>query len=140
MEIPSLSQAALSWPGGRKHPAPANIPYKLRAFDALFAEPLDTVAYARALAQAAKEHLDPAVVHEKTERFDGHLFQAVHWLGVNPRFGGLRGYSANLIAGPTPLDEAVLTLHRAAGRPTKFVTFDMESPYPLPVQEIRKIR
>ena len=137
LALAGMTRADLGWqPKGWWPRFPADVPYKLRAFDTLFAEPLDTVAYARSLGQAAKEHLDSAVLHEKTDRLDGHLYQAVHRLGVNPKFGGLRGYSANLTAEPTPLDQAILALHRAAGWPTRFVTFNMESPYPLPVQEL----
>ena len=66
----------------------------------------------------------------------GHLFHAVHRLGTNPKFGALRGYSANLTAPLTPLDEAILTLHRAAGRPTRFVTFASDSPYPLLAEDL----
>ena len=132
-----MKRADLGWqPKGWWPQFPADISYKLRAFDSLFAEPLDTVAYARSLADTAKRHLDPAVADDDPVRGVGHLYQAVDLLGTNPKFGGLRGYSANLIAEPTPLDEAILILHRAAGRPTKYVTFDMESPYPLPVKEL----
>ncbi|MBU0716681.1 MAG: hypothetical protein KJ749_00395, partial [Planctomycetes bacterium] len=135
--LAGINRADLGWqPKGWWPRFPADIRYKLRAFDSLFAEPLDTVAYARALADAAKRHLDPAVADDDPVRGVGNLYQAVHLLGTNPKYGGLRGYSANLIAEPTPLDEAILILHRAAGRPTKYVTFDMESPYPLPVKEL----
>ncbi|MHC4609322.1 MAG: hypothetical protein ACYS7M_03125, partial [Planctomycetota bacterium] len=125
-----MRRADLGWePKGWWPRYPADIPYKLRAFDALLAEPLDTVCYTRALAHTAKVHLDPATLDEELER-GGHLFNAVHGLGVDPKFGGLRGYSANLTAEPTPLKEAILALYRAAGRPTVFVTFDTVSPYP----------
>jgi hypothetical protein len=106
------------------------VPYKLRAFDALFAEPLDNIAYCRALAATAAEHLDPTKLDEKAGRGAGQLFQAVQRLGVDPRFGGFRGYNTNLTAERTPLAEAVLELTRRAGRPTQFVTFGTESPYP----------
>ena len=130
LDLVGMKRADLGWqPKGWWARFPAHIPYKLRSFDSLFAEPLDTVPFTRALARAAQEHLDPATLNDKLAR-GGHLYNAVHSLGVDPKFGGIRGYAANLTAEPTPLDQAILTLMRAADRPTSFVTFDSASPYP----------
>ncbi|MCP4246630.1 MAG: hypothetical protein GY778_06240, partial [bacterium] len=84
----------------------------------------------RALADAARVHLDAAVMADALERGDTHLYHAVHLLGINPKFGGLRGYSANLRAEDPPLDRAIIGLYRAAGRTTSPMTFNMELPYP----------
>jgi hypothetical protein len=107
-----------------------DVPYKLRAFDPLFAAPLDVIAYSRALGQTAWEKLDPASRDEKAARGSGRLYQAVQQLGVDPKFGGFRGYSANVVAPGAPLDEAIVQLIHAAGRPTEFITFGTTSPYP----------
>ncbi len=115
---------------------PVDVPYKLRAFDALFAEPLDTITFARSLAQTAWERLDPAILDETAGRGSGNLYQAVQRLGIDPKFGGFRGYTANMLAPLTPLDEAILQLTRAAGRPTRINTFGMELPYPKPAEEL----
>lgn len=132
-----MTRADLGWrPKGWWPLFPADIPYKLRAFDSLFAAPLDTVPYARALGHAARVHLDPATLNDAPARGVGHLFKAVHLLGTDPKFGAMRGYAANLTAEPTPLDEAILALHRAAGRPTSFVTFNTPSPYPRLAEEL----
>lgn len=137
LELAGLTRADLGWkPKGWWPRFPADIPYKLRAFDPLFDEPLDTITYARSLAEAAKKHLDPSVVNEKLERGTTPLYHAVHRLGINPKFGGLRGYTTNLTAKDTPLDEAILALHRAAGRTTYAYTFAMELPYPKPAEEL----
>ncbi|MCP4250857.1 MAG: hypothetical protein GY778_27785, partial [bacterium] len=46
-----MRRSDLGWrPKGWWPSFPADIPYKLRAFDALFDEPLDAVAYTRSLA------------------------------------------------------------------------------------------
>jgi hypothetical protein len=113
-----------------------DVPYKLRAFDALFAEPLDTIAYSRALGETAWTFLDPAKLDTKEGRNDGQLMQAVQRLGVDPKFGGFRGYSANLVAPPTPLDEAILKLIETAGRATRPYTFGWDLPYPKPREEL----
>ncbi len=137
LALVGMRRQDLGWrPKGWWPRYPADIPYKLRAFDDLFAEPLDNVAYLRSLADAVGEHLDPENVHTKPEQFGGHLFQAVHRLGIDPKFGGLRGYTANLTAEPTPVEEAIVAVHRAAGRPTHFYTFDMVLPYPTLVEDL----
>ena len=134
-----LQRRDLGWsPKGWWSRFPADVPYKLRAFDALFAEPLDTVAYARSLANAATTHLAPDAMDERLERGTTHLAQAVHRLGINPKFGGLRGYTANLVAEDTPLDEAILRIHHEADRPTYAYTFAMELPYPKPEKELAR--
>lgn len=131
LALAGLRRADLGWaPKGWWPQFPADIPYKLRAFDSLFNEPLDTIPYARALGQAVKDHLDPGTVNEQRGRGTTSLHHAVHRLGINPKFGGLRGYSSNLTPEDTPLDEAILALHRVAGRTTHAFTFAMELPYP----------
>jgi hypothetical protein len=107
------------------------VPYKLRHFDDLCAEPFATVPWVRAMGAGVKQYLTPEKLTDKGVRGSGALMQAVHALGINRRFGGLRSYSANLTAKPTPLDQAILAVYAAAGRPSKFVTFGQESPYPL---------
>jgi hypothetical protein len=109
---------------------PRDVPYKLRHFDDLLAEPFATVPWVRAMGACVRENLTPEKLTEKGVRGSGALLRAVHGLGINRKFGAFRAYSANLVAPPTPLDKAVLAVYAAAGRPTKFVTFGQESPYP----------
>lgn len=132
LALVGMCRADLGWtPKGWWPRYPADIPYKLRAFDALFAEPLDTVTFARGLGQAAYEMLDPAqLAKEDLGRNSRSLFQVVQRLGIDPKFGGFRGYTANVLAPETPLEQAVLALYRAAQRTTRPHTFGMELPYP----------
>jgi hypothetical protein len=130
LTLVGLQRADLGWNAKGWWPRWPDVPYKLRAFDALFAEPLATVTYARSLGQTAWDKLAPAILDTQQVRGSGTLFEAVQSLGIDPKFGGFRGYSANLIAPPTPLDEAILFLTRTADRPTSFTTFGDESPYP----------
>ena len=131
LALAGLERADLGWrPKGWWPRFPAEIPYKLRFFDALFERPLESVTYTRLLAHAARTHLDPAVLDEDAGRGTTHLYHAAHLLGINPKFGGLRGYATNLEQDPVPLDEAILDLYRAAGRTTEPFTFFMELPYP----------
>jgi len=130
LALVGMKRGDLGWRPKAWWPRFPDVPYKLRAFDALFAEPLDSVAFARMLADTAWERLDPQRLDTREERFDGNLFQAVQRLGIDPKFGGFRGYSANLTAAPTPLDEAIVQLTLAAGRATRAYSFGRDLPYP----------
>lgn len=130
LALVGLKRGDLGWTPKMWWPRWPDVPYKLRAFDALFAEPLDNIAYARALAQTAWEKLDPAKLDERQGGYGGNLFQAVQRLGIDPKFGGFRGYTANVLAPEMPLDQAILRLYQAAQRTTRPHTFGMELPYP----------
>ncbi len=136
LALVGMQRADLGWQPKGWWPRFPHVPYKLRAFDALFNEPLDTITYTRVLGQTAWEKLDPEKLDDVDGRGAGNLFQAVQRLGVDPMFGGFRGYTANLLAPRTPLDEALLKLNEAAGRPTTVSTFGMELPYPRPKEAL----
>ncbi len=138
LALVGMTRADLGWTPKGWWPRWPDAPYKLRAFDALFAEPLDCIPYTRALGETAWEKLDPQKLDEQDDRGAGPLMQLVQSLGIDPKFGGFRGYSANLTAPDTRLEEAILELTRAAGRPTRFVTFGSESPYPVLAEELAK--
>ncbi|MBM3318232.1 MAG: hypothetical protein FJY75_10330, partial [Candidatus Eisenbacteria bacterium] len=138
LAIAGLTRADLGWrPRGYWERYPAGIPYKLRHFDDLCAEPLAIVPFVRAMGATVRTTLAPeAVAGTKGERGAGALYRAVHDLGVNKRYGATRAFSANLHAEPTPLDVALLEAWRAEDRQTKFVTFGQESPYPLLARDL----
>jgi hypothetical protein len=125
-----MRRTDLGWTPKSWWPRWPDVPYKLRAFDALFAEPLDSITYTRGLAQAAWEGLDPAQLDADPQRGSGSLYRTVQRLGVDPKFGGFRGYTPNCLAPEIPLDEAIIALYRAAHRTTRPNTFGMELPYP----------
>ena len=131
LSLVGLRRADLGWTPKSWWPRfPADIPYKLRAFDGLFAEPLDTVTFTRSLAQTAWDGLDPEALNAEPERGSRSLFRTVQRLGIDPKFGGFRGYTANALAPEMPLDKAIIELYRAAHRTTSPNTFGMELPYP----------
>jgi hypothetical protein len=136
LALAGTDRARLGWaPKGSWHGFPRAVTHKLDPFDALFAEPLDTVPFTRALGRAARELLKADGAPD--ERGAGSLYMLVHRVGLNLKHGGIRPYSPNLVAAPAPLDVAILELYRAAGRQTRFVTFGQESPYPLVEKELR---
>jgi hypothetical protein len=116
---------------------PRAVTHKLDHFDHLFAEPLATVPFTRVLGRATRDLLGPEGLAKKADRGAHSLYRLAHLLGINHRFGGIRPYSPNLLAKPTPLDEAILQLYRYARRKTKFVTFSTESPYPLIEKDLK---
>jgi hypothetical protein len=126
-----MKRQDLGWtPRGWWARFPRTVPHKLNHFDDLFAEPLATIPFGRTMAAAARRYFSEKGMAEKAVRGSFNLYRFVQQIGVDYRHGGFRSYSANLIAPPTPLDEAILHLYRYAGRKTKFVTFGTESPYP----------
>lgn len=139
LALVGLRRADLGWTPKGWWPRYPTAEYKLRAFDALFAEPLDNVTYARGFAQTAWQKLEPAALDSLQDRNSTNLFQAAQRLGVDPKFGGFRGYTANALAEETPLDEAILRLMQAARRSTKINTFAMELPYPRPRETLAEM-
>ncbi|MHC4943816.1 MAG: hypothetical protein ACYTG7_12435, partial [Planctomycetota bacterium] len=134
LNLVGMKRADLGWSPKGWWPRFPDVPYKLRAFDALFAAPLDTVTYTRALARTARNRLDPAEIDKDQGRNSRNLFLAVQRLGIDPKFGGFRGYTANAIAPEAPFDEAILELTRRSGHPTHIHTFGMDLPYPKPAE------
>ena len=130
LALVGMRRADLGWTPKGWWPRFPDVPYKLRAFDALFAEPLDSVTYTRALAQTAWEGLDPAQLDAEPQRGSRSLYRTVQQLGIDPKFGGFRGYTANVLAPEMPLDQAIIELYRAARRTASPNTFGMVLPYP----------
>ncbi|MFH1143443.1 MAG: hypothetical protein V1774_02750 [Candidatus Eisenbacteria bacterium] len=138
LAVAGMAREDLGWKArGWWERYPADIPYKLRHFDDLCAEPLAIVPFLRDMGGTLRLTLDPDVVAGKQgERGAGALYRAVHDLGVNKRYGATRAFSANLIAAPTPLDVALVETWKAEDRATRYVTFGKESPYPLLARDL----
>lgn len=136
LALVGMRRIDLGWRPKSWWPRYPDASYKLRAFDALFAEPLDTIVYTRGLGETVWEKLDPDKLDIKEGNFDGNLFQAVQRLGIDPKFSGFRGYSVNLLAPEMPLDEAILRLIAAAHHPTRIQSFGMPLLYPRPIEDL----
>jgi hypothetical protein len=136
LALVGMRRADLGWRPKGWWPRFPDVPYKLRAFDALFAAPLDSITFTRSLAKTAWEGLDPEALNADPQRGARSLFRTVQRLGIDPKFGGFRGYTANVLAPETPLDAAILKLTEAAHRPTHISTFGMELPYPKPKEQL----
>lgn len=103
---------------------PEDIPYKLRHFDDLQAEPMAIIPFTRVLGANLRLVLAPELVAGREGNRGAHaLYRAVHDMAINKRFGASRAYSANLSAPLTPLREAITQAWTAEGRATSFATF-----------------
>ena len=74
-------QARGTWEG-----YPRDVPYKLRHFDDLLAEPFAAVPWVRAMGASVREYLSPEKLDAKTPQGAGSLLRAVHALGINRKF------------------------------------------------------
>jgi len=131
-----MKKADLGWTPKPWWPRWPDVPYKLRSFDALFSAPLETIPFTRGLADTAWTGLDPEKLDTNQARNTTALYEVVQRLGIDPKFGGFRGYTANCLAKPLPLDQAILKLIEVSGHPTRMNTFGMELPYPKPKADL----
>jgi len=100
-----------------------HVPHLLPFFPDLFAEPLHTYDFARVMAGALEEHLSPAY----RIRYGNAMFKVVHFLGIEKKVVGPRGYDYradfSVFAGDegdsqetaNPVVEAVEALWAASG-------------------------
>jgi hypothetical protein len=134
-----LTRADLGWRARGWWSGYPDVPQKLRHTDDFFAQPLATVPFLRGMGAGVRDLLDPAKARERGTRGAGWLHRAAHLLGVDRRMGAFRSYSVNLTAEPTPLDVALEQVFAYARRPTRFVTFGDESPYPIVKAEHQRL-
>ena len=124
-------------PKGYWNRFPTDIPYKLKSFDDLFAEPLKLYDYGKSFAGAVKKFCDPV----RRDSLDDNLYNLVYFLGVEKKLGGFRSYGANLIEpsqSDYPFIDAVESLYLRAGEKTSFVTFGKKADWPDLQKELKE--
>ncbi len=97
-----------------RYPNPELIPYKIPAFDDLFAEPLEIYEYARTMGNVVADYLSDSIF----DTTDFSLHRLVYFLGVDRKITGFRNYSTNLapvISGEDPLANALRRVREVAG-------------------------
>ncbi|MBP6875414.1 MAG: hypothetical protein KBD56_05035 [Candidatus Eisenbacteria bacterium] len=139
LALGSMNRSDLGWQArGWWERYPEDIPYKLRHFDDLCAEPLAVVPFARVMGASLTKTLAPEnVAGAKGERGAGALYRSLHDLGVNKRYGATRAFSANLTAIPVALDSALTAAWIAEDRAVRFHSFGNDSPYPNVTGDLR---
>lgn len=108
---------------------PTDIPYKLKSFDDLFAEPLKLYDYTKSFAGAVRRYCSP----DYLDSLDNNLYRLTYFLGVERKLGGMRVYGANTISAPDgeiPFIQAIENLYTTAGKRTEFITFGKKADWP----------
>lgn len=101
---------------------PNDVPYKLKSFDDLFAEPLKLYDFGKSFGEAVRTYCDA----KRLDSLDDNLYQLTYYLGVERKLGGMRSYGANLVEAPDslkPFVRAVENIFLSAGEKTKFISF-----------------
>lgn len=105
------------------------VPYLLPFFEDLFAEPLWTYEFSRVMAGALEEYLAPGYRSEH----DNGMFKVAHFLGIEKKVVGPRGYTANealFPEGPDPMVRAIKRMYEVAGRNLDTRTMGQEAIWP----------
>ncbi|MDD4051303.1 MAG: hypothetical protein PHR28_05315 [candidate division Zixibacteria bacterium] len=130
LDSAGLTRADLGFqPKGYWNRYPVDIPYKVKSFDDLFAEPLRLYDYAVSFGEAVRRYCALA----RLDSLDDNLYNLVYSLGVERKVSGLRSFGANLSGAPSgekPLLAAVENLYTAAGERTQYVTFNKKADWP----------
>lgn len=114
-------------PKGYWNRYPFEIPYKLPAFDDLFAEPLRVYDYSQSMKTAFMSYMEDSSFNSTTNSV---LYQLAYQIGWERKIGGFRNYSANLIdsvSGDSPLVDAIEKLYEVAGSQLDYRTFGAKS-------------
>ncbi len=82
-------QPKATWP---RFPDPTDLPYTLRFFEDLYAQPLEIYTFTKTFSHAAQAYLDPEF---RAKQHQG-LYRLVYALGVDPWLTGFRSYGANI--------------------------------------------
>lgn len=114
-------------PKGYWNRYPFEIPYKLPAFDDLFAEPMKVYDYSQSMRSSFLYLMDDTTFANPQNSV---LYQLAYQVAWERKIGGFRNYSANLIdsvAGDTPLVDAIIKLREATGAQMEYRTFGAKS-------------
>jgi hypothetical protein len=117
-------------PKGYWNRYPYVIPYKLPAFDDLFAEPLRVYDYSYSMRAAVETYLADSAFWDIS---CSSLYQLSYHLAWERKVGGFRNYSANLIdtiASPTPLLTVLERVFLVGGDELDYRTFGKTADWP----------
>lgn len=128
LSLVGKSRADLGYqPKGYWNRYPFEIPYKLPAFDDLFAEPLRVYDYSQSMKASFMNFMVDTTFANTA---NSALYQLTYQLGWERKVGGFRSYAANLldsISGEAPLFEAIEKLYTASGSQLEYRTFGATS-------------
>jgi len=137
LAMAGLSRADLGWRArGWWDKYPGDAPHRMRHVEDLFAAPLATIPWLRAMGTEVRDYFSREGIARKGELGAGSLYRLVHDLGVHRRMGYTRPYSANLSAVVTPLADALAAGWRETGRATHPMTFSKPADFPDVAKEL----
>lgn len=133
-----LTRADLGFqPRGYWNRYPFDIPYRVKSFDDLFAEPLRLYDFAVSFGETTRRYCSPG----RQDSLDDNLYQLAYCLGVERKTCGLRAFGANLVeapAGDKPFLAAVENLYTTAGEPVQSISFNQKVDWPNRKAELEK--
>lgn len=126
-------------PKGYWNRYPVDIPYKLPAFDDLFAEPLRVYDYSYSMRAAVEHYLADSAFWALD---NSALYQLSYNLAWERRVGGFRNYSANLIdtiASDTPLLEVMRQIYLYGGEELQHRAFGQIADWPNLERDLKEV-
>ncbi|MCK4858086.1 MAG: hypothetical protein KAT58_08975 [candidate division Zixibacteria bacterium] len=131
LSLVGKSRADLGYhPKGYWNRYPYQIPYKLPAFDDLFAEPLKVYDYSYSMKAAVEHYLADSAFWAPG---NSALYQLSYHLAWERKVGGFRNYSANLIdsiESETPLLTVIEQIYLKSGVDLEYRTFGNKADWP----------
>ncbi len=126
-----------------RYPDPKDIPYKMLAFDDLFAEPQYIYDFVRAMGLAVEDYLHPDYLAGEDRGGSKGLLKTAYTCGVRNVAAEFRDYSASLWAEidadePEPLLYAIREIYQQTGRVYRYNAMNQPSDFPLIEKDLRK--
>ena len=120
-----------------RYPDPNDIPYKMLAFDHLFAQPQRIYDFVRIMALSVEDYLHPDYLAE----YNNGLLKVAYYCGVRNFTAQFRDYSASLwteLDQEEPLLKAIKTIYEQTDRVYRFNAMGIASDFPLIERDLRQ--
>jgi hypothetical protein len=120
-----------------RYPVPADIPYKILAFDDLFAHPQYIYDYVSVMGQAVEDFMHPEYMKKNRDA----MYKISYYCGVSHLTAQFRGYSASLWAeleNEEPLLNAIKDIYKITHTVFKYNRIEQAGEFPLIEKDLRK--
>ncbi len=124
-----------------RYPDPQDIPFKMLAFDDLFAEPQYIYDFVRLMALSVDDYLHPDYLDGSDRGGSKGLLKTTYYCGVRQVTAQFRDYSASLWAEldeNEPLLGAIRDIYEQTGRVYRFNAMGQASDFPLIERDLRE--
>jgi len=124
-----------------RYPDPNDIPFKLLAFDDLFAEPQHIYDFVSIMALSVENYLHPDYLKSNDRGSSKGLMKTVYYVGMRNATGQMRDYSASLWAEPNkeePLLWSIHSIYDRTGRVFRYNAMGEPSDFPLIEHDLRE--